>query len=78
MAGPTPLDKAEIEAILTAVSARQRRSRLRFTLLYETGMRVGEALALYSTDVHLNDLDGGYLRILGKGGRTGGAGQVHE
>ena len=64
-----PLDKAEVEAILTAVPARHRRNRLLFTLLYETGMRVGEALALHSTDVHLNDLDGGYLRVLGKGDR---------
>ncbi len=40
-----------------------------FTLLYETGLRVGEALGLRVADVSLNDVVGGYLRILGKGDR---------
>ncbi len=32
-------------------------------------MRVGEALGLQVQHVHLNDLDGGYLRIVGKGNK---------
>src|SRR6266704_4581866 len=38
-------------------------------LLYETGMRIGEALSLQVQQVHLNDLDGGYLQIVGKGNK---------
>ena len=66
---PRPLAQPEVEALLAAIPARHRRNRLLFTLLYETGMRVGEALALNGADVHLNDLDGGYLRVIGKGDR---------
>jgi len=32
-------------------------------------VRVGEALAVHCDDVHLNDSDGGYLRVVGKGNR---------
>lgn len=32
-------------------------------------MRVGEALAVQGDDVHLNDMDGGYIRVVGKGDR---------
>jgi integrase len=32
-------------------------------------LRVGEALGLQVQQVHLNDLDGGYLRIVGKGNK---------
>lgn len=66
---PRPLERAEVDALLAAIPARHARNRLLFTLLYEAGIRVGEALALHNTDVHLNDLDGGYLRVVGKGDR---------
>ncbi len=66
---PRPLTTDAVEALLAAIPARHRRDRLLFTLLYETGMRVGEALALHVGDVHLNDLDGGYIRVVGKGNR---------
>jgi len=66
---PRPLTKVEVDAVLAAIPARHARNRLLFTLLYETGLRVGEALALHSTDVHLNDVDGGYIRVVGKGDR---------
>src|SRR6266498_3730925 len=46
-----------------------RRNRLLFTLLYETGLRVGEALDLHIPDVLLNTVDGGALRVLGKGNK---------
>src|SRR6266702_5276977 len=66
---PRPLTEKQVEAILTAIPRKEVRNRLLVTLLYETGMRVGEALGLQVQHVHLNDLDGGYLRIVGKGNK---------
>jgi site-specific recombinase XerD len=63
---PGPLTEKQVEAILDAIPPQDLRNRLLFTLLYETGMRVGEALDLQAQQVHLNDLDGGYLRVVGK------------
>ena len=67
---PRPLTEKQVEAILAAIPRREVRNRLLVTLLYETGMRVGEALGLQVQHVHLNDLDGGYLRIVGKGKKS--------
>lgn len=66
---PRPLTEKQVEAILAAIPRKVLRNRLLLTLLYETGMRVGEALSLQVQQVHLNDLDGGYLRIVGKGNK---------
>ncbi len=66
---PRPLTEKQVEAILAAIPRQGLRNRLLLTLLYETGMRVGEALGLQVQQVHLNDLDGGYLRIVGKGNK---------
>src|SRR5258708_7605552 len=66
---PRPLTEKQVEAILAAIPRKELRNRLLVTLLYETGMRVGEALGLQVQQVHLNDLDGGYLRIVGKGNK---------
>jgi integrase/recombinase XerD len=66
---PRPLTDQQVEAILTTIPRKEVRNRLLLTLLYETGMRVGEALGLQVQHVHLNDLDGGYLRIVGKGNK---------
>ncbi len=66
---PRPLTEKQVEAILAAIPRKEVRNRLLVTLLYETGMRVGEALGLQVQQVHLNDLDGGYLRIVGKGNK---------
>ena len=62
---PRPLTEKQVDAI----PRQELRNRLLLTLLYETGMRVGEALGLQVQQVHLNDLDGGYLRIVGKGNK---------
>jgi len=64
----SPLTENQVGAILDAIPPRDLRNRLLFTLLYETGMRVGEALDLQVQQVHLDDLDGGYLRVVGKKG----------
>jgi site-specific recombinase XerD len=66
---PRPLSTDQVEALLAAIPARHLRNRLLFTLLYETGIRVGEALGLHVQDVHLNEVDGGYIRVVGKGSR---------
>ncbi len=66
---PRPLTEAQVEAILAAIPPAERRNRLLFTLLYETGLRVGEALDLHISDVLLNAVDGGALRVIGKGNK---------
>lgn len=66
---PRPLTEEQVEALLAAIPADDKRNRLLFTMLYETGMRVGEALGIHAQHVHLNDVDGGYIRIIGKGNK---------
>jgi site-specific recombinase XerD len=66
---PRPLTEKQVESLLSAIPRKELRNRLLVTLLYETGMRVGEALGLQVQHVHLNDLDGGYPRIVGKGNK---------
>lgn len=66
---PRPLSTDQVEVFLAAIPARHPRNRLLFTLPAETGIRVGEALTLHVGDVRLNDTDGGYLRVVGKGNR---------
>ncbi len=57
---PTP---AEIEAIIAALDPEYRPILL---LLYDTGLRVSEALALRAEDVHIEQ---GCFRVLGKGNK---------
>jgi integrase/recombinase XerD len=64
---PRPLSAEQVVAILSSIPHEHKRNRLLFTLLVETGMRVGEALNIHPHDVHLNDRDGGYIRVIGKG-----------
>jgi integrase/recombinase XerD len=64
---PRPLTEDQVAAILAAIPATEPRNRLLFTLLYETGMRVGEALGITRADLALNPQDGGVIRLMGKG-----------
>jgi integrase len=48
---PRGLRREQIEAIFAVIPRQQLRDRLLFRLIYETGLRVGEALG-----VHLEDL----------------------
>jgi integrase/recombinase XerD len=66
---PRPLTEAQVERLLAAIPRGEKRNRLLFTLLYETGMRVGEALGIQIPHVQLNEVDGGFIRVLGKGDR---------
>ncbi len=51
---PRPLTEEQAEALLAAIPSAHRRNRLLFSLLYETGMRVGEALGIHVGHVHQN------------------------
>lgn len=62
------LTRAEVEQILALIPRRQRRDRLLFRLLFETGIRVGEALKLYVEDLDLTQ-DDEHVHVLGKGRR---------
>jgi integrase/recombinase XerD len=65
---PTPrgVGRTQVEAILAVIPATQRRDRLLFRLIFETGLRVGEALALHVEDLDLT-FDDEHLHVLGKG-----------
>ena len=65
---PRPLPASQSEAILAAIPTTATRDRALFTLLYETGMRVGEALSIQRADVDLTP-DDEKVRVLGKGQR---------
>jgi len=65
---PRPLDADAVARILAAIPPAATRDRALFTLLYETGMRVGEALELQVADIDLTP-DDEKVRVLGKGQR---------
>src|SRR5690242_5166003 len=65
---PRPLQPETVTKILQAIPASNLRDRTLFTLLYETGIRVGEALGLLATEVDLST-DDEKIRVFGKGQR---------
>jgi len=65
---PRPVPTEHIEAVLRAIPTTRDRDRLLFLLLYTTGMRVGEALAIEVDDLDLSR-DDEHVTVLGKGGR---------
>ncbi|MBA2680780.1 MAG: tyrosine-type recombinase/integrase [Ktedonobacteraceae bacterium] len=65
---PRPLPPETVTKILRAIPASNLRDRTLFTLLYETGIRVGEALGLLATEVDLST-DDEKIRVFGKGRR---------
>jgi integrase/recombinase XerD len=65
---PRALRPEQIQAILAAIPARHLRDRVLFGLLYTTGARVGEVLALHVQDIDLTIGDE-RITVLGKGGR---------
>lgn len=70
LASPAPrgVTREQVETVLAAIPATRRRDRVLFRLLLETGLRVGEALALHVEDLDLTP-DDERLRVVGKGGR---------
>lgn len=65
---PRGVDRAQVEAILSAIPKDQTRDRMLFRLLVETGLRIGEALRLHVEDLDLTR-DDEHLRVVGKGGK---------
>ena len=65
---PRGVGREQVEAILAIIPRTQRRDRLLFRLIFETGLRVSEALALYVEDVDLTP-DDEHLHVVGKGSK---------
>jgi site-specific recombinase XerD len=65
---PRSLGREPVEAILATIPTTQRRDRLLFRLIFETGLRVSEAPGLHAEDLHLA-ADDEHLKVLGKGGQ---------
>lgn len=65
---PRGLRREKVEAVLAVIPAEQKRDRLLLRLLFETGMRVSEVLALHLEDLDLT-ADDERLRVLGKGNK---------
>jgi integrase/recombinase XerD len=66
---PKPLDEAEVVSLLDAVVGTapvHRRDRAILEVLYGTGMRISELCGLSLGDL---DLDGGLVRVFGKGAK---------
>jgi integrase/recombinase XerD len=65
---PRPMPTRHVDAVLRAIPPHKDRDRLLFTLLYTTGMRIGEALAIDVDDLDLTH-DDEHVTVLAKGGR---------
>jgi integrase/recombinase XerD len=65
---PRPMPAGHVDAVLAAIPKHKDRDRLLFTLLYATGLRIGEALAIDVGDLDLTR-DDEHVTVLGKGGR---------
>jgi integrase len=65
---PRGVPRATVERVLAAIPRGQRRDRLLFRLIHETGLRIGEALQVHVEDLDLTP-DDERLSVLGKGGR---------
>ena len=61
---PDTLDVGEVERLLEAASTAGVRDRALLELLYAAGLRVSEAIGLDREDL---SLDGGFVRVIGKG-----------
>jgi integrase/recombinase XerD len=61
---PDTLDVAEVERLLDAAATAGVRDRALLELLYAAGLRVSEAIGLDREDF---SLDGGFVRVIGKG-----------
>lgn len=67
-AAPRSLPRSRVEVVLASIPSAQQRDRLLFRLLFETGLRIGEALGLHVEDLELA-LDDEHVVVRGKGGR---------
>ncbi|SEJ94091.1 integrase/recombinase XerD [Deinococcus reticulitermitis] len=65
---PRGLRREEIERIFAEIPAEQARDALLFRLVFETGLRIGEALGAHVEDLDLTRGDE-HLTVVGKGNR---------
>jgi integrase/recombinase XerD len=65
---PRSLCRGPVEAIRAIIPTAQRRDRPLFRLIFETGLRVSEALGVHLEDLDLT-ADDKHLSVLGKGGK---------
>lgn len=65
---PRGLRREEVERIFAEIPAEQARDALLFRLVFETGLRIGEALGVHVQDLDLTRGDE-HLTVLGKGSR---------
>lgn len=65
---PRGVGREQVERILAVIPRDQTRDRLLFRLLLETGLRIGEALAVHVEDIDLTP-DDEHLRVVGKGNK---------
>lgn len=63
---PRAVELALVEKILSGIPRDQRRDRLLFRLVFETGIRIGEALGIHVEDLDLST-DDEHVTVLGKG-----------
>ena len=63
---PCAISRETFNTVLAHIPAARLRDRLLFTLLFETGMRIGEALSLYVEDLDLTP-DDEHVTLIGKG-----------
>lgn len=65
---PRGLPRAQVERILAVIPSPEKRDRLLFRLIFETGLRVAEALAVHVDDLDLTQ-DDEHLVVMGKGNK---------
>jgi integrase len=65
---PRGVGREKAEKILSAIPSEEKRDRLLFRLIFETGLRISEALGLHVEDLDLSP-DDEHLNVLGKGGK---------
>lgn len=65
---PCRLGREQVERILAVIPKQANRDQLLFRLIFETGVRVSEALAIYIEDLNLTT-DDEHINVVGKGGK---------
>lgn len=65
---PCRLGREQVERILAVIPKQASRDQLLFRLIFETGLRVSEALAIYIEDLNLTT-DDEHINVVGKGGK---------
>ncbi|MEW5861466.1 MAG: tyrosine-type recombinase/integrase [Cyanobacteriota bacterium] len=65
---PCKFGREQVERILAVIPKQASRDQLLFRLIFETGLRVSEALAIYIEDLNLTT-DDEHINVVGKGGK---------